>query len=57
MLLCPTTGLAAEICDCGQVHICPSCELVIHENRDPFANEDACSCETDEERTAQVEEY
>ena len=57
MLLCPTTGLAAEICDCGQVHICPSCELVIHENRDPFANEDACTCETDEERTAQVEEY
>lgn len=58
MLICPTTGIAAEICDeCDQVHICPRCELVIPENLDPFMNEDGCACDTDDELIAQVEAY
>ena len=55
MLLCPETALAAEICDCGNVHICPRCDLVIPENADPFNPEPTCSCEFEDEVEAILE--
>ena len=53
MLLCPKSALAVEVCECGDRHICPVCELPVFGEGD--FGEPTCDCEHEGEVTAIVE--